>query len=737
MKDSVGKPLVRADGRAKVTGQARYSAEVQVAGVAYAVLVTSRSARGRIASIDTAAAEREPGVLAVLTHQNAMRLPGGDGAVDPGDRVVQALQNDRILYSNQPIAVVVADTLERATHAALLVRAREEPEKFTVRLDDEIDRAFPQQTFSSAGTFPADEVHGDIEGGLSRGPARIDQTYEMPPETHNPIEPHATIAVWSGPDRVTVYDATQGVFGVRKKLAKAFGLPPENVRVLTKFVGGGFGCKGSVWSHVVLSTLAAKQVGRPVKLVLTRQQMFGMVGGRPRIRQRLQAAATQDGRLTALSHQSTSTTSRFDIFLEPAASVSRHMYTSAALETRHRLVRLDIGTPTYMRAPGESSGSFALESAMDELAHELKMDPLELRLRNYAEVDPSNGKPFSSKSLRTCYQLAAERFGWRRRNPSPRAVRRDGWLVGMGMATASYPANFNKASAVARLLPDGSAVVQSGAVDIGTGTYTVMAQVAADALGVSPERVKFDLGDTEMPEAPRSGGSQTAASVSSAVLLACRALREKLIGMAVADPRSPLKGAAAANVQVADSRLSAGGASDAYADLVARAGGRPVEARADAQPDQERKKYATQSFGAQFAEVHVDPELGQVRVARLVAAFAAGRILNARTARSQFMGGMVWGIGMALHEHTVYDEKLGRIMSRDLADYHVPTNADVLEIVPLFLELEEDSHVDPSGVKGIGEIGITGASAAIANAVFNATGRRIRSLPITPDKLLL
>jgi xanthine dehydrogenase YagR molybdenum-binding subunit len=737
MKDSVGKPLVRADGRAKVTGQARYSAEVQVAGVAYAVLVTSRSARGRVASIDTAAAEREPGVLAVLTHQNAMRLPGGDGAVDPSDRVVQALQNDRILYSNQPIAVVVADTLERATHAALLVRAREEPEKFTVRLDDEIDRSFPQQTSSSAGTFPADEVHGDIEGGLSRGTARIDQTYEMPPETHNPIEPHATIAVWSGPNRVTVYDASQGVFGVRKKLAKAFGLPPENVRVLTKFVGGGFGCKGSVWSHVVLSTLAAKQVGRPVKLVLTRQQMFGMVGGRPRIRQRLQAAATKDGRLTALSHESTSTTSRFDIFLEPAASVSRHMYASAALETRHRLVRLDIGTPTYMRAPGESSGSFALESAMDELAHELKMDPLELRLRNYAEVDPSNGRPFSSKSLRTCYQMAADRFGWRRRNPSPRAVRRDGWLVGMGMATASYPANFNTAAAVARLLPDGSAVVQSGTVDIGTGTYTVMAQVAADALGVSPERVKFDLGDTDMPEAPRSGGSQTAASVSSAVLLACRALREKLIGMAVADPRSPLKGAAAANVQVADSRLSAGGASDAYADLVARAGGRPVEARADAQPDQERKKYATQSFGAQFAEVHVDPELGQVRVARLVAAFAAGRILNARTARSQFMGGMVWGIGMALHEHTVYDEKLGRIMSRDLADYHVPTNADVLEIVPLFLELEEDSHVDPSGVKGIGEIGITGASAAIANAVFNATGRRIRSLPITPDKLLL
>jgi xanthine dehydrogenase YagR molybdenum-binding subunit len=737
MNTWVGRPLVRADGRAKVTGEAKYSAEVQVAGVTYAMVVTSRSARGRVVSIDTAAAEREPGVLAVLTPQNAMTLPGGGGAVDPSDRVVQALQDDRILYSNQPIALVVADTLERATHAALLVRAREEPEKFTVRLDDEIDRAFPHELFSSAGRAPADEVHGDLEGGLSRGAARLEQTYEMPPETHNPIEPHATIAVWSGPDRLTVYDSTQGVSGVRKKLAKAFGLPPENVRVLTKFVGGGFGCKGSVWSHVVLSALAAKQVGRPVKLVLTRQQMFGMVGGRPRIRQRLRAAATQDGRLTALSHESFSTTSRFDIFLEPAASVSRHMYASAALETRHRLVRLDIGTPTYMRAPGESSGSFALESAMDELAHELKMDPLELRLRNYAKVDPSSGRPFSSKSLRTCYRMAAERFGWQHRKRSPRATLRDGWLVGMGMATASYPANFNKASAVARILPDGSALVQSGAVDIGTGTYTVMAQVAADALDLTPEWVRFDLGDSQMPEAPRSGGSQTAASVSSAVLLACRALREKVIGMAVADPRSPLHGAAAFDVQVERGRLSAGGASDSYADVVARSGGKPVEARADAQPDEQRKNYSLHSFGAQFAEVHVDPQLGRVRVARLVAAFAAGRILNARLARSQFMGGMVWGIGMALHEHAVYDEKLGRLMSRDLADYHVPTNADVLEIVPLFVELEEDTHVAPSGVKGIGEIGITGAAAAIANAVFNATGRRIRSLPITPDKLLL
>ena len=518
------------------------------------------------------------------------------------------------------------------------------------------------------------------------------------PSIHSPLEPHATLAVWSG-DRLTVYDATQGIFGVRKKLARAFAVPPGNVRVITKFVGGGFGCKGSAWSHVLIAALAAKQLGRPVKIALTRPQMFGMVGGRPLTRQRVTAAATSEGRLTALRHVSTSTTSRFDDFLEPAALVSRHQYKCDNLETKLRLVRLDIGTPTYMRAPGESSGSFALESAIDELAHELGIDPIDFRLNNYAEVDPAEGKPFSSKSLRRCYELGAERFGWQKRTRRPELVARAGKLVGTGMATASYPANFTRASALARMNPDGTVLVQSGAVDIGGGTYTVMAQVAAETLGVPYESVKFDLGDTEMPEAPRSGGSITAASVASAVEAACRALRQKLSGL-----RGP---------------------PDA-----------PVEARGEAAPSEDRKKYALHSFGAQFAEVEVDPELGMVRVTRMVGAFAAGRILNARLARSQFIGGMVWAIGMALHEHAVYDEKLGRIMTRDLADYHVPAHKDVVAIDPIFIAVEKDEIVDPAGVKGIGEIGITGAAAAIANAVFNATGKRIRSLPITPDKLL-
>ena len=738
---ATGQPLLRVDGRAKVTGAARYSAEVQIAGLAYGVLVTSKSARGRILSIETDDAEREPGVLAVITPRNALRLP--DPKVPENDRVVQVLQDDRIVYSNQPVALVVAETLEGATHAALLVKVHEEKEPATVRLDDELARAFPHDLQSSAGKQPADQIRGDPARGLREADARLEETYQTPYQTHNPLEPHATTAAWSAPDRLTVYDATQGVFGVRKKLAKMFGLAPANVRVLTKFVGGGFGCKGAPWSHVVLAALAAKQVGRPVKLVLTRPQMFGMVGGRPVTRQRIAAGASKQGKLTVLKHESVSTTSRFDDFLEPAAAISRHQYACENVETRHRLVRLDIATPTYMRAPGESTGSFALESAIDELAHALGLDPLALRLASYAETDPTENKPFSSKSLRCCYQEGARRFGWTSGAPGGSKTRaalsrprtRDGMLVGIGMATSSYPANFGKAEALARMLPDGSAEVRSGAVDLGGGTYTVMGQVAADAIGLAMDKVRFDLGDTQMPEAPRSGGSQTAASCASAVLLAGRALRDRLVRMAVMDPRSPLLGARPDEVLVEDGRMSANGRADTFADVVRRAGGAPVEERSKTGPDEARKKWSMHSFGAQFVEVLVDPDLGHVRVKRLVGVFSGGRILNARTARSQLIGGMVWGIGMALHEHTVYDEKLGRIMTRDLADYHLPTHADVPSIEAYLVE-EEDLHVDPAGVKGIGEIGITGTAAAIANAVFNATGKRVRSLPITPDKLL-
>ena len=468
--------------------------------------------------------------------------------------------------------------------------------------------------------------------------------------------------------------------------------------MIAKFVGGAFGCKGSAWSHVVIAALAAKQTQRPVKLALMRPQMFGPVGGRPPTRQKLAVAATAKGKLTAVSHHTTSATSQFDVFVEGSALQARHLYASPNIDSRHRLVRLDIGTPTFMRAPGESSGSFALESALDELAEKLKIDPLQLRLESYAEQDPIEQHPFSSKSLKACYELGAARFGWSAsKRPAP-----PGMLLGRGMATAAYPGNFAPAQARARLNPDGTVLVESGMIEVGNGAYTVMAQIAADALGLPPEKVRFDLGDSTLPEAPITAGSISSASVGSAVLMAARALREKI---------------------------------DALGGLEKARQSAPLEGEGKAAPGEERKKLTMLGHGAQFAEVLVDPDFGTVRVARLVGAFACGRVLNARTARSQLMGGMVWGIGMALHEHAVYDERLGRIMSRDLADYHVPSNKDVMEVEPYFVE-EEDAQVDPAGVKGMGEIGICGVAAAIANAVFNATGKRIRTLPITPDKLL-
>jgi len=638
-----------------------------------------------------------------------MRLPGPTQG-EPPDRVVQALQDDRVYFSNQPVAVAVADTFERAVHAALMVRIRSEPARHTVRLEDELANAVPHDLIAGGRSIPADEARGDVARGLREADARVEQTYETPPETHNPMEPHATVAVWEAPDRLTVYDSTQWVFAVQRKLARAFAMPKENVHVIAKFVGGAFGSKGSPWSHVLLTAMAAKQVGRPVKLALMRPHMFGMVGGRPHTRQKLALGARKDGRLTALSHQSASATSRFDVFVEGCALQARHLYACPNIESKHRIVRLDIGTPTFMRAPGEASGSFALESALDELAVALDLDPLELRLKNHAEKDPIEDRPFSSKSLRACYAEGARRFGWEKRSARPRAQTREGMLVGMGMATAAYPGNFAPAQALARMNADGTALVQSGMLEVGNGAYTVMRQVAADALGLPVEKVRFDLGDSTMPEAPITAGSISTASVGSAVLLVCRALRQRL------------------------EQMGASGAAS-YAEVVQRAGGAPIEERSKAAPGEERKRYTMLGHGAQFAEVLVDPELGMVRVARLVGAFACGRVLNARLARSQLMGGMVWGIGMALHEHSVYDEKLGRIISRDLADYHVASNADVQSIEPILVE-EEDTVVDPAGVKGMGEIGTCGAAAAIANAVFNATGRRIRSLPITPDNLL-
>ncbi|MFL5496010.1 MAG: xanthine dehydrogenase family protein molybdopterin-binding subunit [Gemmatimonadales bacterium] len=739
----IGRPLDRVDGRLKVTGGARYSAEMPTHGVVHAVLVQSTIGAGRIASVDTRAAERAPGVLLVMTHLNAPKLPHGNRppVERPAGRVLTLLQDGTVHYNGQPIAVVVAETLEQATHAATLVQASYQSRRPVVDAAAALGTARTPDPSATFGEDP-DSHRGDVEAGLGQADVRLDQTYITPAENHNPMEPHATIAVWEA-DKLTLYSATQYVSGEAEVVSKTLGLAPEQVRVVCPFVGGGFGCKGSTWSHVLLAAMAAKRVGRPVKLVLSRKQMFGPVGGRPVTIQRVTLGAKRDGTLTAIRHISTSHTSRMEDWSEGAAMVTRMLYACPNVETGNRLVSLDLGTPTFQRAPGEATGTYALEAAMDELAYRLEMDPLELRLKNYAEQDPEQNKPWSSKSLRECYRAAADRFGWSKRTPKPRSMRDGDVLVGYGMATATYPTLRRPASAVARLTRDGrgaiQAVVQAGTQDLGTGTYTVMTQIAADVLGLAPEQVRFELGDTRLPPSPVSGGSMTAASAGSAVHEAARACRQELVRLAVTGPGAPLSGASEADVRTENARLflaSDPAKVETYDALLRRNAGKPIEGWArNLGPGPEKEQYSMHAFGASFAEVHVDAELGQIRVPRVVAAYAAGHMLNAKTARSQLMGGLVWGISMAFLEATLIDSRTGRILNADLAEYHVPVNADVGDIDVIMID-EDDPHVNPIGVKGIGEIGITGIPAALANAVYHATGVRVRELPITLDRLL-
>lgn len=737
MNTLIGQPLDRIDGMLKVTGSANYAADFPEARLAHAVLVTSTVASGTIASIDTRRAQAMPGVLLVMTWQNAMRLPnaGRPPISPPAVRRLTLLQDNVVRYSNEPVAVVVADTLEHATDAAQHVSVTYAATPATL----DFARA-KTQTHTPPGMpgRPVDSQRGNVEAGLHEGAVRIDAVYTTPTQFHNPMEPHATMARWDGPE-LTLYDATQGVTNDRTAVAAMFGIPADNIRVISPFIGGGFGCKGSSWSHVSLCAMAAKQTGRPVRLALARPQMFGPVGSRPHTEQHLSIAAREDGTLTSVRHDTLSQTSTFEDWSEMSGLLTRMMYASPNLSTSHRVVPLNVGTPTFMRAPGETTGSFALESAMDELAWRLKMDPVALRLKNYAEVEPQDGKPWSSKALRECYTAGAERFGWTRRVNAPRAMREGNTLIGLGMAGATYPANRSEAAAVARILPDGTAMVASGTQDIGTGTYTVMTQVAADALGFPPERIHFALGDSTLPHAPVSGGSQSAASVSPAVQAAARAARDKLIALAIADPASPVHGAASNDVTVADGwvvSMRDTSRRDPAAAIIARAGGKPIEAQASEKPGQERQQYAFHSFGAVFAEVHVDAELGTLRVARIVGAYDVGQVLNEKTARSQLMGGMVWGVGTALHENGLLDTRMGRFANGNLADYHVPVNADIGDLDVLFVG-PPDLRFNPLGVRGIGEIGITGVPAAIANAVYHATGVRVRDLPITLDKVML
>jgi xanthine dehydrogenase YagR molybdenum-binding subunit len=733
----VGRPLDRVDGRLKVTGAARFAAEWPHERMAHAVLLGSTVANGRIKSFDTSAAEKVPGVLHVMTHENAPRLepvPTNPAEGDAAGRRVP-LQSPEVYYAGQYIAMVIAETLEQAKRASELIRVTYDEQPPAAVMDKERGKAYvPKQKVAGK---PADTLRGDVDAGLKEAEVRVDEIYRTPTEHHNPMEPHATVAAWDG-DKVTVYDATQYTYGVRHNVATSFGIPEENVRVVCKFTGGAFGCKGTVWSHVPLAAAAARQVQRPVKLVTTRQQMFANMGHRAETEQHVVLGARRDGRLTAIVHEGLSHNSTFDEFVEPFSKPTHMMYACDNFKASQRLVPLNVGTPSYMRAPGETPGMFALECALDELAYKLNIDPVELRLVNHADTDPDTRLPWSTKLLKESYRVGAERFGWSRRNPQPASTRDGRYLVGMGMATAVYPVNHFPSSARVRIRRDGSALAECSTHDLGTGTYTVLTQVASETLGLPPERVEVVIGDTNLPKAMVSGGSSTVMSVGTSVQGASRAAIAKLLDAARADSRSPLYGASADQVVARDGRVVLKGdpsKGESYGELFARAGTGEVEGSYDTQFDDKNKKFSSHSFGAQFAEVRVDRDFGEVRVTRLAGVYDIGRVMNRKTGESQMRGGIIMGLGMALMEETVIDPNFGIFVNRDLAEYHVPVHADVPPIDVVLLD-NFDEHASPIGAKGAGEIGIVGAAAAVANAVYHATGVRVRELPITPDKLI-
>ncbi len=727
----LGKEFDRVDGIAKVTGQAKYAAEFQVPEVTHGYLVMSRIARGNIASIDTTRAEAVPGVLRVFTHQNTPRSQDGGK-----NKQFKALQNAEVRFSAQPVALVVAEGFEQAREAAALVEVTYRKQAARTDLEENLAQAVPASPNGPAGNL--DRTVGDPDAALSAAEVAFEGEYTIPIEHHNPMEPHAAVAYWQG-DKLKIFDKTQHVYNVRTHLAEAMGVPEENVEVVSPFVGGAFGCSIEPNYYPALTAMAARELGRPVKLVYTRRQMFTGHGYRPYTRQKIRLAADKTGKLQAMVQEAVNNSST----IEPnrgdsTVRFAMNLYACPNMRTAQKVVALDLSTPCAMRAPGAVSGAFALESALDELSYKLGIDPLELRLINYADADPQTGKPYSSKALRECYQQAAERFGWKNRQPKPRSMREGRELIGYGMSTGLWGANFRPASARIMLKSDGKALVTSATSDIGPGTYTVMTMIAAEYLGLKIEDVTFELGDTRLPRAPVQGGSFTTASVGSAVHGAALALRGKLLEMANRHSDSPLKGSTVEQVEMFDGRLRrrdqpASGV--AIAGLLKDAGLKEIAHEFDAEPSKERDKYTLLAHGAQFVEVRVDERLGTVKVVRAVEATACGRILNPKTSHSQEIGGVVWGIGMALTEATEVDHRYGRIMTSTLADYHVPCAADVHEVVTDFVE-ESDTVVNPLGVKGMGELGMVGIPAAISNAVYHATGKRIRDLPITPDKLL-
>ncbi len=733
---NAGQPMTRRDGIAKVTGQATYAADNRPEGMLYAVYAQSAIARGRVTGLDVAAALAHPGVVEVLTPANRPPL-----AQDPDEKAVpfsmriEVLQNDTVRYAGQPIALVLAETLEAATEGARLLAPQYEAEP--ARIGFERGEPFDPPTVGIGGT-PSVTI-GDLQEGRSEGQRTVKFEMDTPLQYHNALEPHAIVAAWDG-DLLSVDTPNQAIGLTQPAIARFFDIPAENVTIRTPFLGGGFGSKAMLVGPQILAILAARHMGRPVKLALRRDQMFGPVQHRAGTRQNVRIDMDLDGRVTALEHLATATTSSFDEFIEGAANASLNLYASPAIHVAHRAVRVDTGNPGAMRAPGLATGSAVLECAMDEAAFKAGMDPLDFRLRNYAETDPATGRPFSAKALRECYAEGAERFGWQDRLLEPGTMRdAEGRLLGWGVGTAIFHAPFFNAEARATLRADGSALVETSGADMGQGAWTVLAQIAADGLGLDADEIDFRMGTSHLPDGGIAGGSAHTASAGSALFAAGTDAIRQLAEIAMNDPDSPLYGAGNEGVIGAGGRLHRAddpARGEAYTHIMARAGiGQVVGTGRSRRDKAAAETYAMFSHGAVFAEVTVDPDLFQVRVTRLIGAFAAGRIINPRLAKSQLNGGMIWGLSFALHEEGVHDTRTGRPLNNDFAGYHVPVLADVPHVEALLVD-EDDPHANALGIKGVGELGIVGSVGAIANAVWHATGVRAKRYPIRIEDLL-
>lgn len=731
--------LDRVDGRAKVTGAAKYSAEYFPTNLTYGVLAASTIAKGIINAIDTKAAEKAPGVIAVLTHQNLSQITGyqsapGDDKTPPYKKGFKIWEDNKVRFYGQPIALVIANTLEQAKHAASLIKAQYTKEEAHTSFEEAIKKDKPLEG------NPYKEYNRGEKDAWKSAPVKIEATYSQPIEVHNPMEPHAITVVWDGENKVTVYEKTQSLKDTQRNIMRLFGLKEENVRVISQYIGGAFGSAFNTWPHAVAALIGSRKTGKPVKLVLDRTQMFSSVGYRPAAVQHLAMGATQDGKLVGLLHEASANTASYREFTEGIVNGSRSLYACPSVTTRYSVYPLDLSEPTWMRGPGEATGSWALECALDELSYALKIDPLQLRLINYAENDPERNRPHSSKFLKDCYQLAADAIGWKDRKQEVKAIKEGDWYIGYGMAGGIFTAWRGGAKVNARLAADGSLTLQTAVTDMGPGTATAMTKLASDVLGLAPQKIKFEMGDSNLPPGIMQGGSGTTSSLGTTVNNACVTIKKKLTEL-VKD-NSLFHTENIHEVKLNDLVFENGYMALApdrtkrisYSDVLQRAGMQQLEILEESTGYGDNK-YSTFSYAAHFIKLAVNPLTGVVKVQRAVSAIDAGKIVNDKIARSQVIGGVVGGIGMALMEEAVIDHRFGKIVNNNLADYHVPVHADIPQIEALFVN-KPDPVLNPMGSKGMGEVSYVGVAPAIANAIYNAVGKRVRDLPITPDKLI-